>query len=392
MKIKKYILSSLCAFVLLIGSLTACKKQDDNETKNTEEAISTASVDTSTEAVVPPQETVPSGTDATTEGDKQTEAPTLTETEFKRSSLPFRIQKPGELTLTEVSDEVYVDTSEYMFYAFGMDTYNDGAVCDTDVIALLNASDRLDVVNDILRLRDFKVSQSEDIRIYRSINDMRGYQCPMSSMTFEDRDGNVINGSGFVMLYGNKNDVGLYVVLGILKKSTSEMTENDDEILNLLNTSALSLQANEGETYELWTETMPDGQGVRAVFKKDLILKTDKESDGIYLYYGESASSYFLIRHYKFHVSSTSEEQLRSFISGVSPEIQVSDITEVQGKQSYSKVVLSSTDNGQQMQEIICVSVNEEGSTWLVDLFGTVSEVEAQMENLNILLWSLQED
>ncbi|MBR5348967.1 MAG: hypothetical protein IK125_07005 [Lachnospiraceae bacterium] len=388
MRIKKYILTSLCVFVLLIGSFTACKKKDDAETKNSEEAISTASADTSAEAVNPPGETDPSGTEATKESDTQVEDTTPAETAYKRSSLSFRIQKPGENTITEVSDEVYENASDYMFYAFGMDTYNDACVCDTDIIALLNGTEKSDVMYDMLRLRDFNVSQTEDTKIYRSINGMRGYRCSMSDMTFEDRDGNIINGSGFAMVYGNKNDVGLYVVLGILKAGSSDATR----IMEQLNASALSLQSNEDDTLELWTETMPDGQNVKAIFKKEAILRYDKESDGIYLYYNESEEGYFLIRHFKFAVRSTSEEQLRSLIAGVASDVQVSDVTEVRGKQSYSMVELSSTVNGKQMQEIICVTVNEEGSTWLIDLYGTVEEVEVQKENLDILLWSLTED
>ena len=392
MKMKKYILTLLCAFVLLIGSVTACKKKDDTESKNSEEAISSASADSSAEAVNPSAESVPSGTDPSAESEKQTEDVTPTEAAFKRSALSFRIQKPGENTFTEVSDEVYENAADYMFYAFGMDTYNDACVCDADIIALLNDTEKSDALYDMLRLRDFTLSQSEETKIYRSINGMRGYRCALSDMTFEDRDGNVINGSGFAMVYGNKNDVGLYVVLGLLKENDSDTGRNETELLEQLNASALSLQSNEDDTFELWTETMPDGQNVRAVFKKDAILRSDKESDGIYLYYSESDSAYFLIRHFKFSVKSTAEEQLRSFIAGVASDVQVSDITEVQGKQKYSKVVLSSTDNGKQMQEIICVSVNDEGSTWLVDLYGTAEEVESQKENLDILLWSLQED
>lgn len=69
-----------------------------------------------------------------------------------------------------------------------------------------------------------------------------------------------------------------------------------------------------------------------------------------------------------------------------------SEIATAQGRVEYQKVILSYTQGEAKMKEILCLCSDQNGSCWILDLYGTEAEVNAKEEDLKVLLWSLEEE
>ena len=263
-------------------------------------------------------------------------------------------------------------------------------------MGMINDQEKAVIAYDMLHLEGFTIAPDTEAELYNNVNGTTGFFCPMTKISFEDRDGGKCSGDGFTMVYAKKGGVGVYVVIGIVKDNEDNTAVRKKELASILRTCAFSLQQSEDvkEEYVIWKETMPDEVDVKAVYKPGAIIDFVPEEKGFGLYFDEAKEGNFLIQHFELMGDATSEKYVQSIIDRMSENHAVSftDIEEVRGKMVYKTTTMSYENNGKQMREIICVSVNEGGSTWLVDLYGTAEEVEAQKENLDILLWSLQED
>lgn len=377
---KLIIILSLLLFLLMTGSFVSCGKQDGDTNHKNDEVTS-------------------EGTKSNTETDSKAEADFLSVKTYRHGVMPIELELPETAKIVETEDDVYAETSEYMIYVFGMDSYNGGIIYnEMDVVALLNAGEQISVAQDVLRLRGFKVPENTDAQLYDCINGMKGFFCRLSEMQFESKSGEKCSGDGFMMSYGKNEGVGIYVILGILKNSKADsLNERGKEVLNLLKTCALSLRetAEAEEEYIVWQESLTEEISVKAAFKQKMVPEVEKTGEGFCLYYNEAKEGFILLQHFSTVAGISSEEYLESIVSGFKGEgITFSEPEPFRGKMEYRKVTMSYTnsDTGAEMQEIICVTVDEKGSGWIVELFGTKQNVSDQQENLGVLLWSLQED
>ena len=69
----------------------------------------------------------------------------------------------------------------------------------------------------------------------------------------------------------------------------------------------------------------------------------------------------------------------------------VSDIAEYQGRMAYNWIRVDYSADGVDYCENIFVSMDSNGDIWMLDLYGTIENVEAQDDNLDNMLWSLHE-
>ncbi len=383
--------------MLMVISITACGKKKDDDKDQTTSAVSG---DTTEAQTVPVASTSSSAGEET--GAATVPAPTVEIVSFDSSfiqheKMQITLAVPQDALFKDSDNEWFAETSEYLLYIFGMDDYNDGIVYDEkEIITAINAKDKAVIAKDMLRLEDFSIPSDTQVELFNNVNGTTGFFCPMTKISFEDRDGGKCSGDGFTMVYAKKGGVGVYVVIGIVKDGADNTAERKTELKSILRSCAFSLQQSEDakEEYVVWKETMPDEVDVKAVYKPGVVTEVVTEEKGFCLYYDEAKEGNYLIQHFELLGDASSEKYVQSIIDRLSENDAVSftDIEEVRGKMVYKTTTMSYENNGQKMQEIICVSVDEKGSTWLVDLYGTAAEVEAQKENLEILLWSLQED
>lgn len=393
--IKKY----LMMFVLsawMIGSVFACKKQNDDKPV-TEGSGEETTQSASTPVTSPDAQTTAEPSSAPEETEAIPEVVPKPES-YRQDNLPIEITFPQDAVVNNTEDAFYAETSEYLLCVFGMDTYNNGIIYDEmDVLSVLNSEEDVPVAMDMLRLKAFTIPENHTAQIYKGLNGMNAFYCPLSAMEHVNASGETVKGDGFVMAYGNETGVGAYVVLGIVKDyDASKATDRGREVESIITTSAKSLKqtADAKEVYTIWNYTMPDDVKAKAVYKTEAVSEVTKGGDGVYFYFASDRSGYVLIRHFNMIGEATSEDHIKVIIEDLKRKegISFSEIEAVSGKMSYQKVVLSYEQDGKNMQDIICVSANKGGSTWLVEIYGTVDEVKNHMEDLSTFLWSLQED
>ena len=392
----KKIMRILLLAMLAVVSIAACGKKDDDKDQTTIEA-SVDQTDAQTTAVAPTSSGMGDETDAETTPVATEEAVSFNSDIFQHEKMPIKVEFPEDALIKDTENEWFADTSEYLLYVFEMDDYNDGIIYDEkEIIKAINDQEKAVIAYDMLHLEGFTIAPDTEAELYNNVNGTTGFFCPMTKISFEDRDGGKCSGDGFTMAYAKKGGVGVYVVIGIVKDNADNTAARKKELASILRTCAFSLQQSEDvkEEYVIWKETMPDKVDVKAVYKPGVVTEFVPEEKGYCLYYDEAKEGNFLVQHFELMGDASSEKYVQSIIDRLSenPAVSFTDIEEVRGKMVYKTTTMSYENNGQQMQEIICVSVNDEGSTWLVDLYGTAEEVESQKENLDILLWSLQED
>ena len=309
-------------------------------------------------------------------------------------SLPVEIDLPENATVREEKEALFADTADYFLYVFSEDTVQNGAVYDeNDVMALINSKEKSSLAKEILRLKDFSIAEGSKAKAYESINGMRGYLIPMSQMTYEDAAGGKKEGAGFVVVYGKPDDVGVYVVLGILKANGGNGSLESENGKKAINT-ALGLIPKEAESgYIVWDNAMPDETGVRFAYKNGNVLEVRTDGDDLLLPFNEDASTGILIRHSQNRADRTAKELLQGLMDSLKDDgTSFSEIVTVQGRVEYQKVTMSYTEGDQKMKEILCLASDETGSSWLLDLYGTEADVDSGEEELKVLLWSLEEE
>ena len=344
------------------------------------------------------QEGEKEGRNRTASEEKLPELPELPDSDsvnvkaFRHGTMPVETDVPEAALITETEDSLTAETAGYLFYVFGIDRYRGAILSDAmDVLGLVNADATDEAAGyearDIIRLRDFTLSKNESGTIFSNPD---GFLCPMSSMEFESQSGRKSSGEGFLMVTEMNKGYGLYVILGIVKDG-----KTNGHILNMLQSCAMSLKQDPegmGE-FEEWTGSLPDGTDIKAVFKKNTVLNTDEDTSGIYLYYDEEDTGFFLIQHYNVTGKGTSEEYMRKLLDNLKKQEGVTgtDVETVEGSMTYSKGTVTYESDGVKMQEAIhvCVDNNE---VWIVDLVGTMEQAELQKENLSLLLESLRKD
>ena len=391
-------------------AVTACGNTNENNSDNTEKTGVTPTENVMPSEQVKPTNETPSLPGEITDPVSPTEEPSVSPTEvptskpddlsvreYSHSKLPFTVKLPSAAVISETDDAVLAETEEYMIYAFGMDSFDNGIVMnEMDFIPLSFNEEQVDPAEKMLRLKTASIPKEAEATFYNSINDVGGFYCRLEKMEFVKQDGTGITGNGSVMIYGAKGNIGAYVVLEILKDTaTDSSSERTGKIYEMLKLCSLSLKqtGNMKDGFVVWTDTIADEIDVCAVFKNDVIKGTDKTEDGILLYYNEEKNGSFLIRHYSQLKSTDAEEQIKTIIAELKKDgVSFSEIEDVKGEKDYKKVKMSYQSEGKECQEVICVATDENGSVWVVDLYGTKQDVEAQESNLSILLWSLDEE
>lgn len=317
---------------------------------------------------------------------------------YDTEALPIVISFPEKAVVSDCDGAILAEAPEYVLYVFATDTCDGGIVYDEmDIASILNSAAKEAVVQDTLRLKKYTMSQNPDAEIYNNINSMGGFWCKLSDMELEIKEKGTYSGDGFVMVYGMKEThVGVYVVLGILKNADyDDFSDADENRLTMLKSCALSLELKNvsEEDYAILNDTTPDGTEFRIVYKKDAFADIVKTNAGLCLFYGDTKTSYFLVQHLSSQKKCSAQEYLQTLISGVEIEGAVfSEMEELRGKMVYQKVTMTYPYDDAEIQEVVCVSVDEKGSVWLVDLCGTKQDVKAQEGNLLTLLWSLEEE
>ena len=309
---------------------------------------------------------------------------------FVHGTLPFELEIPVTATITESEDDLYAETEAFILYVFGMDTYSGGCVYNAEeILSLMNDPEQRIYAADMLRLTSFDLSKEEPAKVYDNIDGCRGLWLPLTQMETENSNGVKCNGDGFAMIYGKRDGIGVYVVWGIIKS-------NDADSRSLLETCALSLRSD-GEAereYEIWEDSLSDGTKMKFVYRAEDFDEVSKEDEAVCIYYDKEKNGYIYLKHSGLYKGVTSSDYLQSIIDAISENegVTFSETDFVRGKMEYRKVTMSYKRDEQEMQEVICVSVSDEGSLWIVDLYGTAEDVAAQQENLTTLLWSLTEE
>ena len=311
---------------------------------------------------------------------------------YKHGTMSIEMEIPEVSVITESEDGVTAETQKYLLSVFGMDQYKGALLYDImDIVSIVDSQEQRETAKDILRLKNYTIPENAEGKLYNSINGVEGFWCPLSGIEYEIANGRKTSGDGFLMVYEKAKGLGVYLVLGIQKNGGAEK-----ETSEMLKTCAMSLNqdyVNIGEYVE-WTGSMPDGVNAKALFKKDVVIGQEEDDRGLCLYYDEENEGYYLIQHFSIVGNATSEEYIWSIIDSLKNNegVSFSGVEEAEGKMTYQKVTMTYARENQEVQEIVCVSVDERENVWLVDLYGTVEQVKSQEENLAVLLGSLQED
>ena len=309
-------------------------------------------------------------------------------------SLPVEIDLPEGATVREEKEALFADTADYFLCVFDEDTVQNGAVFDeNDVMALINSKENASLAKELLRLKDFSVAADISVKAYDNINGMSGYLVPMSQMTYEDAAGSKTEGAGFVMIYGKPNDVGVYVVLGILKTDGGNGSLESESGKAAINTALGLIPKEAAPAYVVWENAMPDETEVRFAYKNGGVLEVRTDGDDLLLPFNKDASTGILIRHSQNSTNRTALDLLNNLMDSLKdPDTAFGEVVTVQGRVNYQKVTMSYTEGDQKKKEILCLTSDETGSCWLLDLYGTEAEVNAREEELKALLWSLEEE
>ncbi|MBR5712735.1 MAG: hypothetical protein IKX54_03985 [Lachnospiraceae bacterium] len=307
-------------------------------------------------------------------------------------SLPVELNLPEGAAVREEKGVFFVDTTDYLLCVFSTDTVQNGAIFDeSDVFALISSGAKASLANEVLKLKEFSVSGS-GTKFYDNINGMRGYLVPMSHLTYEDAAGSKTEGAGFVVIYGKPNDVGVYIVEGISKANGGGSLESGSGKAAL--DIAMSLIPKETEPkYVVWENAMPDGTEVRFAYKNGSVLKVVTDGDDLLLPFNEEGTTGIMIRHNKNRADQTAKNLLQGLIDSLKDDgTTFGEIVTVQGRMEYRKVIMTYTENDQKMKEVLCLASDETGSCWLLDLYGTEEEVNSKEDELQALMWSLEEE
>ncbi|MBO4389747.1 MAG: hypothetical protein J5825_02685 [Lachnospiraceae bacterium] len=373
---------------MMIISLTGCSGQNagEGDPKATEAPDQTKNEGTDGESAESREETEKPSEKET---EQESSAEEVTETDLK----PFGIVFPDQATRKELKDGEYVETDDYLIYAFGTDTVSKGAVYDEiEVLSWINSEGMEDLAKEALCLKDYTISEDTQPIIYSDVNKMGAVKIPFSAMEM-DTEGVKAGGEGFAVIYGKREDVGIYVVLGILKDPESDQAEALSE---LMEHSAFSL--TEGEQaepkYTVFRETMPDDTEFRGAYPADSIKQVEVRDDGIRLYYDEEHTGYILMKHEWNRPDVTSEEYFKVLTDNLktNEEAAFSEEETFEGKMTYHKVSMSYPLGEETRSEIVCLTSDAEGSVWIIDLNGTEDQVKDHEEDLRVLLWSLEEE
>ncbi|GEM_PF-4274747 len=373
-------------------TLASCKKQKDEEP--TTDAEASVSAETASPTETPVESATPTTQPSEAVEVKPDEVLYTTKV-YRPDILSAEIAFPEDATVEQKEDAMIAETPEYLLYVFKMNTYNGGAVFnEMDLLALLNDTDDRIIAKDMLRLRDFELLDDQTIVVYENLNNMRAVYCPMTKMEFMDESEQSYNGDGFTLIYGKKDDIGVYVVIGIVKgydrQKSDEQNKKTEEIIK---TCAMGLKSDpeEEKKYEILTDRMPDETDMTVAYKKDTIKNVRKASDGIYLFLNEAETEYILIRHQNMLGSISTEEQMENLASDLKKKegITLSDIISINGRYNYKTVNM---DLPGDMKETLCINVDDKGSLWSVDLYTSSANADSGLEVLFDILWTLKEN
>ena len=373
-------------------TLASCKKQKDEEP--TTDAEASVSAETASPTETPVESATPTTQPSEAVEVKPDEVLYTTKI-YRPDILSAEIAFPEDATVEQKEDAMIAETPEYLLYVFKMNTYNGGAVFnEMDLLALLNDTDDRIIAKDMLRLRDFELLDDQTIVVYENLNNMRAVYCPMTKMEFMDESEQSYNGDGFTLIYGKKDDIGVYVVIGIVKgydrQKSDEQNKKTEEIIK---SCAMGLKSDpeEEKKYEILTDRMPDETDMTVAYKKDTIKNVRKASDGIYLFLNEAETEYILIRHQNMLGSISTEEQMENLASDLKKKegITLSDIISINGRYNYKTVNM---DLPGDMKETLCINVDDKGSLWSVDLYTSSANADSGLEVLFDILWTLKEN
>ncbi|MBO4626596.1 MAG: hypothetical protein J5645_01275 [Lachnospiraceae bacterium] len=369
-RIRKTILLFAIA-VLACGLVSACGKSDKDDDKSENDITATVSPSpamTLTPTLVP-----------------------LDVKAFKHSTMPMEMNLPEGAKVNEAESDLVAETAEYILYVCEMNTCDGELLYGvSDLLSVVNNPEQKDALTETLHLKSYSVPVDAKTVFYENINDVPGIWSLLSDMEFADSPEKTSRGNGFVMMYNKKEGLGVYVVLGIYKNASV-----DARVKEMLQSCALSLVQSDDvkDKYVLWTETLPDGTKVRASLGNDIIPEAYQADQGVCLYFDEEKVGHYFLQHYFKVGKASSKEYLQSIIDAFKADgTEFSETEEVKGKLSFQKVTMTHELNGKQVQETICVAVDDKNYVWIVDLFGTPEQTKAQEKNLLILLGTIQEN
>jgi len=380
-KKKTGIFMTILLSVMMIVSLTACQKSGskDNEPSPTDAQTPTDS---------PTPEATPGGDQKDPTGG---DGP---ETEELRMKVVF----PEGVTPQRAKGGEYAENDEYLLYAFYTDTVANGALYGPfEIVSFLNTEGNEELAKEVLRLKDYEISTTSQPILYENINGMQGLLFPFSKMTPDVASEKTASGEGFAMIYGRSDEIGAYVVLGVIKDSRADTSDSHkEELSNLLKKSAYSLieVPETAQDYVVFRETMDDGTVLRAAYGNGRVNQVEKQAEAIRLYYDEDHTGYILIRHEQKGANVPAEEFYNSLKDNLmsNEDLTLSDEKTVQGKKLYHQVSVSYQSLGQERLEILSLTADGAGSVWIIDLCGTPKQVHDHEDDLRVLLWSLEEE
>ena len=251
---------------------------------------------------------------------------------------------------------------------------------------------------DMIDMYELKLVDGAEATVF-DVNGAEGYYLPLANLTYDYENGTYAKGCGFLFVTDAKDDVGVYISVGLIKNADfNNFSERDGLILNMLTGCSLSMtQSGEklDDDYVVWKDRMPDGTGVTVVYVngeiKDIVKITD--GNGVEFFYNDQKEGYFLLKHFTPTTAvATADEYMTALLDAItSDEIEVSDVQDFEGRMTYRWVALWYTKDDKDYCEEIFVSRDDNGDIWLLDLYGLEEDVDAQEDNLLNMLWSIHE-
>lgn len=372
----------------VLGMLPACGK----DAKKNESNPDTVTVSPTAEPTITSEPTPTAEPSPTSEPTPTISVDDLSTEEIELSKLPIKLTVPKAAVRKETEDSFYAETDEYLLYAFGSDTYNDGIILDEiDIASMLSNEDKRIELPNILRLKKAVPTEESEVKLYSNVNGAGAVSCLLSEVELDNAEGKKVSGSGSLMVYGAQ-EVGIYVIVGVLK-DTAAASDRAESIQSMLQDCVRSVQQTgklRADCY-IWDETMPDGTSVVAVFKNGVISEVEEVEDGFRLYFNEDKTGFYLIQHWnKYPGISTGDEYLEDLKRKIGEDnVSYSKISGARGMMLYRRMKVISTEGDAKYVDDVLVHLGEDGSLWLVDVCGTSKDVSDQAENLVTLLWSL---
>lgn len=316
-------------------------------------------------------------------------------TEYKHSKLPITLQVPAAVEVNENGTSMYFETEEYDFEFWAMNYHDGGIVMDSIGFSqLFNKENRDEALAEVLEFDEVSIPSDAEATIFSDIDGMSGYYLPLEKIRIEF-DNETIQGDGFMFVVNARGDVGVYIMVGVLRgESFGNLSDKASQNLNFLTSVAMSLKQTDklDGDYVIYKDRFSDGTGVVVVYEEGSYDEVEKTDDGIAFYLDEDHTSYFLLDHFVPKEGLTTEDKVLEYLKELNGDkYTYSSISDVKGFFPYRNMKISFTEEGEDHVDDIYCYMDENGEMWMLEAVGLAGIVEEFEDELSTLIWSIHE-